>query len=511
MNEFINATTQTLPLPNNLPNVNNIAIGVNETWNSSESYLAVNKIQDLEQYFSVESRTYQIVQSLLSQTPNPVTATNALIYLIPYNGVDAVNGSFTTANLFTKLTAIRAVTNGSIKINIDGDDYSLTGLSFNKISTQPLQAGKDIANVITNGLKKLSSLHLSNFVSEVSFVSDDELTIKFSSTSYGQQSAINFSVLAGGTDLTGSTLLNIAGGTVVAGANSSGETIVNAFNAFEAGLTDIDRIYFNCILTTQKIEAKYTSNGILKTIADYTMTAERMFIYPLTSINDIPEYENIIIAKQTNFRFPSIDLNQGNNAVSVLAGGLFSNNLQPGQSITLNKKRFIGITADPTLTNEKRTLLRNKGIDYFTYNGGFVEYVSFGKHQFITDPYEKIVIESEFTTLQNVLNTTTKISQTPQGVSVVKSAAEEIAIRIRQNGIFAIDLNWQGEIPTQIYTLKLDTDFLARIRASGFYVLMEDIQNQPITDRANRTLKVTLFGQKSGAIHSLSVDVTLSI
>jgi hypothetical protein len=452
-----------------------------------------------------------MVQSLLNQTPNPRTATNALIYLIPYNGVNAVNGSFTTANLFTNLTAIRAITSGSIKINIDGDDYSLTGLSFNKISTEPLQAGKDIAKVISDGLKKLSSLHLSKFVYEASFVGGNDLKIQFSSTSYGQQSAINFSVLAGGTDLTSPTLLNIADGDVVSGVNSSGETIVSAFNAFEEGLTDVDRIYFNCVLTTQKIEAKYTSNGILKTIADYTASKKRMFIDSFTSSNDITEYENIIIAKQTYFRPIHVDFSQRRVFESALAGALFSNNLQAGQSTTLNKKRLVGITADETLTNAMRTLLRSKGFDYITYNGGFVEYVSLGRHQFITDPYEEIIITSQLTTVQNVLNTPTKIPQTPQGVSVAKSAVEEVAISLRDNGIVAIDLNWQGEIPQEIFILKLNTAFLAQIRSSGYYIVMEDIQNQPITNRAQRTLNITLYIQKAGAIHSFSIGVTLSI
>lgn len=509
MNEFISASIQTLPRPNNTPNINNIAIVSNETWTSTDPYLSVISLDDVKPFFAESTKTYKMVQSILNQTPNYRTSTNAVLYIIPFDGVNAVAGSFTTKNIFSNLTAIKAVSNGSITITINGTDYDLSGLSFTNISSEPLQAGKDIANVIIVGLNKLSPLNISKITSSVAFTGGNDLKITFQSTSFGLGKDIAFSTLAGGTDLTGSTLLDTPNGTSVAGANSSGTTITQALNNFEASLTDTNRIYFNGFISTQNIEGVYTS-GILKTIADYCVAKERIFINVLSSADDIAEYTKIVEAQSSFFRAVKINIEQIDTFKSAILGRLFANNLQPGQAFTLNKKRLVGITTDTSNTNALIVALKNAGIDYVVFNSGFVEYVSNGANQFIDAVYENIILESQLLQVQNVLNTNTKIPQTTAGRNQIRGAITTELLVLKANGIISTDLDWQGEVPQEIQILNLTTDFTGKVRSDGFYILMQDIQEQPAQQRANREIQANVYVQKAGAIHKISLNVLVS-
>lgn len=509
MNEFISVNTQTLPRPNNLPNINNIAVCSNEQWSLNDPYLSVMSLDDIKPFFAESTRTYKIVQSILNQSPNYRTSTNALLYIVPYNGVNATAGSFTTKNIFSNLTAIKAVSNGNVTITINGEDYDLTGLNFTNISSDPLQAGKDIASIIIAGLKKLSPLNISKITSSVAFTGGNDLKITFQSTSFGLGKNVAFSTLAGGTDLTGNTLLDTGNGTSVAGANSSGTTITQALNDFEATLTDTNRIYFNGFISTQDIEPVYTS-GILKTIADYCVTKKRIFINIFSSADDISEYEKITQAKSFYFRSIKMNIQQIDPLRSAVLGRLFANNLQPGQAFTMNKQRFVGITADETNTNALITKLKNAGIDYTVYNNGYVEYVSNGNNEFIDAVYEEIIIENQLLKVQNVLNTNTKIPQTPSGINQVRGAITDELLILRANGIISIDLNWQGIIPQEIAIKNLQVEFAGKIRSDGFYILFEEIQEQSAENRANRKISASVYVQKAGAIHNISLDVLIS-
>lgn len=507
MNEFVSVSTQTLPAPNRLPNINNIALLTNEAWSSSEPYLAITSLDDVKANFASSTQTYKMIEAMFNQTPN-FRITNGVLYLIPFNGVNAVAGSFTTKNIFSNLATIKAVSDGSITITINGTDYGLSGLSFTNISSEPLQAGKDIANVFIKKLAALSPLNLSKITYELIIASDTDIRIKFLSTSFGLGKDIAFSVLAGGTDLTDTTLFDTANGVSVDGANSSGTNIVEALNAFEATLTDLNRIYFNGFTTTQKLEAKY-DNGILKTIADYTTSKKRMFIFAMTSQDDIIEIAKITTAQAKYFRTLKINFAQINIAKSVVIARLFANNLQAGQAFTLNKKRFVGITADDTNTNALLVNLRAAGIDYFVYNTGFVEYVSNGANGYIDETYELIIIDTEALKTQDALNTNTKIPQTPSGVNLIKKAVIDILTPLRINGIISTDLNWQGIVPQEIILLNIQDIFANEIRANGFFVLPEDIQLQG-QSRNERTINVAIYIQKAGAIHKINISVLIS-
>ena len=506
MNEFISVSVQTLPAPNNLPNINNIALLVNEVWTSTEPYLAITTLDDVKTNFASSTKTYKMVEAMLNQTPN-FRITNGVLYLIPFNGVDAVNGSFTTINLVDNITAIKAVNNGSITISINGTAYNLTALDFTKISTTPLQALKDIANIVIKKLGALSPLNLSKITYELVITSDTDIAIKFLSTSFGLGKNITFSTLAGGTDLTLGTLLATDDGSAVSGANSSGTNIVDALNAFEATLTDLNRIYFNGFITTQKLEATY-DNGILKTIADYTTSKKRMFVYGVSSSDDYIQANKIITGLHSLFRLLLIDIQQDNTFKSALLARGYSNNLQPGQAFTMNKKRLVGL--QPSYIYTKALLeLYKATADWITYNNGFIEYVSNNANGYIDEKLEIQIIDNRLLTTQDALNTNTKIPQTPSGVNVIKKAIIDILTPLRLNGIIATDLNWQGQIPQEIILLNIQDIFANEIRANGFFILPEDIQLQG-QSRSERTINVAIYIQKAGAIHKININVLVS-
>jgi hypothetical protein len=505
-NEFITVVTQALPKPNKIPNINNIALLVNETWNSTADYLEVTTLEDVASYFNSSTRTYQIVSSILSQTPN-FRSTDGVLYLIPFNGVNATQGGFITGNLYSNISNFKTKTDGGVEFSIDGEDITLSNLNFTKISSTSPQAFIDIANVVLKALTKLDAKHASKVTYQLIVNSNTDIRIKFVSSAFGLSSVVDLAAVGGGTDLTGANYFN--GGTSTAGTNSSGDKITTSLNTFEAALSDVDKIYFNGFTTTQDIEAIYTA-GILKDIADYCTVKKRMFIYTFTSKNTNSELDKIRQASQGYFRCDACDLSQIYSRRGAVMGRLYSNNLQPGQAFTMHKKRLVGAIVDSMILEAYKRDLKEIGANYTVYNSGYVEYVSNGANSFIDSIYEEQIIATELLKTQNALNTNTKVSQASAGVAVVESQIKNILIPLRDNNILSRNLSWQGQVPDEIVSKNLIQAFTINIRNEGFFILSESIDGQDANARNERKLAVAVYVQKAGAIHKIDISVIIS-
>lgn len=478
-----NITLASVPSGVAEPSINSIALFTIESPSQTGAYSAHVSSDTVETLYGTDSLTTKMAKAIFSQTPNLRTGDGTL-YVIPYVGTSATSATWTSSNLSSNLTGIKAVTNGSLKLTLDGGSaVQVTGLDFSNVSDF-----NDVATVLNGAGFDM-------------FVEATTNGVKFISKRVGSESSIVFSTSSTGTDLSTSSYLNGSGGVVVAGVDStSQETLAEAV----ARMKDV--ISFGGVLTTQMLD----NSDILvnaTAIQEYNM----LYLEGTASLANISVLGNAIKAggyTHTHVIAYSNGLAEVKCCISAaLSRALSVNWAGTNTANTLNLKQLATIQPDLNLNQTYYGQAKQYGVDLYGSTQGYSCYYSFDNGAYVDEIVMNMFLKSKLEVgIFNALATTnTKVPQTEAGVAVIKSAIQNIVIQGVRNGYIAAG-KWNS-LSNRFGNLE---DFDANIAQHGYYIYSQPVAEQSQADReARKCPLIQIAIKRSGAVHSVTGEVIL--
>lgn len=461
----------------------------------SGDYIIARTASAASSAFGTETTTAAMVNAIFSQNPNILNA-NGYVVVAPYKSnvliTPATAGTLTTEDISANLEGILAVSSGDLTITVDsGDAQELTGLDFTNCETLA-----DIAEVLNESI----------IGCKVTAVED---TLVFTSDTTGTTSAVVISATTGGsgTDLYGTSYLDGASASSVAGANA----VYGVEPTSQAISRIASQIYTEGILTTrdltddEAIAASNTVEGMINNVlfltANSTVALSQGGLF-----NTIQNNKNT--RKLLYLTGNSIDEMKANAklfAAAFASRGLSVNYNAANSTITMTYKDLAGVPVD---TNINETLLSQCeliGADVYCSIEGLPKVISFKQGGLYFDELtNQIWLRTTIqTTVANVLFTTrNKIPQTTQGVNTLVNAVNRVLNQGVINGMLAAG-EWNSPDTFGVYE-----DFMRSVRTQGYYTYFVPLAEQSQADREARKCPViNVAAKQAGAIERANIII----
>ena len=158
--------------------------------------------KDIATLWAPSNQTSEVVGGRPANVPLNVWS-RYNIFAISTEPSPATHGTYTTANLVANVDNFKGVSDGFLRVVIDGVNYDYQNLDFSTITSLD-----DIALILKNAITGAD-------------INVNEDMLIFTSDATGATSTVNLATVPGGvgTDITTTTYLNISAGTVVNGQN----------------------------------------------------------------------------------------------------------------------------------------------------------------------------------------------------------------------------------------------------------------------------------------------------
>lgn len=463
-------------------NTNSIAIFTNDPASFVDTYRAYFNPAEVETDFGTSSLTYKMANELFNPVPNFVTGGGNL-YIFPFGGTNATPATFTTPDISSNLTALKAVDDGSLNITIDGTTSEIEGINLTKCLT--------LADVVTvlNNLKLDVNIELNGNA------------IVFTSRRCGTASSITLNAIAdaGSIDLSASGYLNATGGTGVSGQDAGGETLS------EAVTRALQSVYFGGVLTTQIMDDTTKAAN-----ATAIQALDCIFYDNIQSLADIATLGAAIKSagnSKTRTLAYSVSQALGKQAIAGYASIAKSVNYDGTDTAnTLNLKTITGITGDPNLNGTYVLAAKNNGVDIYGITGGLSVIYSNDNNGY-TDDVEANLWHKKATEVAGfnyLRQTNTKIPQTEAGMTGLKTAYAAVCEQAKRNGTVAPGA-WNGSVP-----FGDPETFKRNIEETGYYIYSIPVALQAQIDREARKAPVVQIAiKRSGAFHFSEVIINV--
>lgn len=481
ISNVIRVTVQGVERSLAVKNVNEVALFTNETPNNVQPYMITIDPSDIIDAYGTNSLTAKMAQNVFAQNANLNSGRGYLVVIPMQNAVSATNATFATPVLTSNLTSIKAVTSGSLKITVDGVDNSLSNLDFSACATV-----EDVAKVISNATK-------------CCFIKVEAGKIVFGSKKVGSGSSVVLSSGTGGTDISGSTYLNVAAGTTVNGTNSSGETISEAITRMK------EQVSFTGVMTTLSLE-----DDAFAAVSSTINAGDFIFVHTFTSTVDIAgAITTVKNATQTKTRclLYTNGIEDAKLFCAAYVGRAFSVNFSGSfTSQTMNLKTLVNVLPDDGLTQTDYTNAKAAGADLYVNYQGAPGVLSSGGNSYFDVVYENLALKyAAQYGLFNALKTTgTKIPQTESGMSVLRDALAQVFIQFVRNGVIAPG-TWNSA-----QTFGDPETFRKNISEVGWYIYSLPITQQAQAEREQRIAPVIQGAcKRAGAIHEADILIVV--
>jgi len=473
INNIIRVSVQGAQKSIGVKNVNELALFTTETPNVSDPVIIAIDPSTVAKAFGTDSLTAKMANNVFAQNMNLNSGRGYLAVIPLKDSTSATSAKFTTGTVGA-ITAFNLVTNGSLKLTVDGTATEISGLNFSACSTL-----KDIADVILNATK-------------VATITVSGGSLVFGSKKVGlTDSTIVVSSGTAGTDISGSTYLNIAGGETTAGTDSSGETL----SAAMARAKEFAR--FTGVISNLAME-----DAAVATTSAYINSNDLIWIAPFSSVNDIAGAITTIKdagQKQTRCVLYTDGVQNAQLMAAAYAGRAFSTNFEGSStSQTMQLKTLVNVLPDEGITQTNYTNALAAGADmYVSFEGDSA--VACGKGNGYFDVvYENLALKfASQAALYNVLKTTgTKIPQTETGMSALRDAQGNVCLQFVRNGVLAPG-TWNSA-----QTFGDPETFKQNIEDNGWYIYSTPIALQSQSERESRIAPLIQCAcKRSGAIH----------
>jgi len=484
---FINISlTQTpIGLPN--PNVNSLMIFTTEIPGNLDDFRTYLNPSDVATDFGTGSVTEAMANNIFAQSPNILSGSGRLVIAPLQSAVSATQGDFTTIDLDSNLTNLQAVSDGDLRITLNGVNKDLTDLDFTVATS--------LADILTILQKETSIRDL-----KLELIGN---TIKGTSKIVGAASTVIFAQLpaGSGTDLSVITLFDTANGTSAAGLDSSGETIAAAITRLENSIE-----FYNTITDLQMEDA------VITTLAAFVQARQIIFIHQFSDFSVLESgsvCDNIATAEQEKFRclFYSNNLADANLFKAGYIGKQSSVNFfGVNTARTDNLNTITNVIADANLIQTDLDKAELSGI--ITYgNYGLNAIKSDKANNFYDAVYNKLALELQLAVagFNYLQGTNTKIPQDEAGMNGLKDSYRNVLVRFVNNRVIGVGLIWNSSD-----TFGDPEDLKRNITDVGFYIFSQPIAQQSQTERDAREAPLVQLAIKfAGAIHKGDVIGTV--
>ncbi len=489
LSNVINISLSSLPQGLTKYRTNNIALFSNETTTSVDPYVAAVSAADVEAVYGTSSLTAKMARAIFTPANNLRTGEGTL-FVFPYTATNAVAESQTTTAInATAITAFKLVSSGDLTIGIDGTDYALTGLDFTAIS--------GVADIVTV-IKK------SNIDCDIEVV--DTNKIKFTSRRFGAASEIVLKATTGGsgTDIYGSSYLNGASATTIAGENASGTTLADAVTDAE------EQAFFGGVLTTQ-----FCENDLVMANAAAIQAKDHIYYEATQSLKNIAVLGSMLKAagdgKTRTLAYSFAGAQGAKQAIATYATIASSTNYTGVDTcLTMNLKTLTGILPDLNLNQTYVNQAKTNGVDIYGSLEGLGVVFSNNNNGYTDDITGQLWLKKDLEVVgfNYLRKTNTKIPQTEAGMTGLKNAYETSLIQGVTNGYIGTGVGWGDDTPIPFGNPE---DFKRNILEKGYYIYSLPISQQPTADREERKAPLVQIAIKTaGAIHSSNVIVNIA-
>lgn len=179
-----------------------------------------------------------------------------------------------------------------------------------------------------------------------------------------------------------------------------------------------------------------------------------------------------------------------------------------GSNTTQNMqlKTLIGITADAGMTQTIYGLCQTAGVDVYASFQGTPKVATSGENRFFDQVYNQMWFTTQVSVavFNALAQTNTKLPQTEQGVSVMKSAIQRVCEQAKAN-LYCAPGSWTGD------TFGSQQDFLRNILSIGYYIYSQPITQQSTAARNARIAPLIQIALKeAGAINTGNILVNIN-
>jgi hypothetical protein len=503
-----NFVTQSLSVQQQNPEFNIATVGIvslNTANFNGASYIQTNSALEVESIFGTNSNEYIAVKRALNQSKYKIQniAKYSFVF-IPVSLTSAKKASVLTTSL--TYANFKALTNGEFAIAINGASaVNIIGLNFTKTKTL-----EDVAKII-NDLPALEDV-------DVSLQGDK---ILFESIMIGVNSSITISAVSGGTgtSLIGSNYLNIAGATLVNGADASdfSTALINQLKI----VYPLTRFSFFTIASLIDITNIKAIHSKLKAESD--LKDNICFVYNITDSSEAIEIKNNIYTingslqprQIINFYSDLVNIKENDNTNKefisfnvVMACAFVSNDITKQSSPVLSNhsKSFDGFTLDPNklIQSEHNTAVAN-------YIGTFGVYPFFG-YQFFNaigryNGFQIATILNLQGSIANALRVLQNNGNQPilaQNANTTIKPPLNVILNIAKDNFCFDKLKSTTDISSYTKYASIN-EFISEMSRVGFYVYVDSV------NIANNTVNVYIYFIISEEIYVINQNINIII
>ncbi|NTG00108.1 DUF3383 domain-containing protein [Agrobacterium rhizogenes] len=487
VSDVVNVTINLAPLAAAQRNFGALLIiGSSDVIDTSERIRQYSDLDAIAEDFGTTAPEYLSADLFFSQTPQPSivyvgrwaqTATSGRL-----NG-GVLSGTQQDISNFT------SITNGSMKVDIDGATKTLSTLNFSSVTNL-----NGVASIVDTALAGASCVWDS--VSE-RFVIESDTTGTTSTVGYA-------SATGSGTDI--SALLNLVTGVAsppVAGI--AGETLLAAVQA----LANMSNDWYGLTVATATPPASADHLAVAAFIEGasqshiYGITITNPTALDSTVTNDLASQLKALGYKRTFTQFSSSSA----YAVASMYGRAFTVNFEANNTtITLKFKQEPGVSAE-TITESQAATLKSKNCNVFVnYNNdtAIIQEGVMANGYFFDEVHGTDWLQNAVQTdVYNLLyQSSTKIPQTDDGTHLIVTTIEATLSRAVNNGLVAPGI-WNAGGFGQLKQ--------GQMLSSGYYVYAPLISSQSQADReARKSVPIQVAAKLAGAIHSVNVIINVN-
>lgn len=467
-----------------LTNVNNVALFTQDPPINGEQFGLYVSPNQVAANYGTNSKTAAMANNLFAQLPNILSGDGQLVVVPMLSAVSATAGDFTSASLTANVAAIIAITNGDLRVTVDGVVQNLATLNFSNCVTLA-----DIAAVLQNALIDVGVAAVGS-------------TLVFTSYKVGSSSTVALAAnAAGGTDLTGAGLLNTAAGAAVAGANSSGETILACRQR------TFSIVSYTPIMSTLDLE-----DAAIEVAATGIQALPNMFFQHAASTQDVAGIGTTIQqAGQKKTRILGYftgGMAAANLMKAAYVGRAFSTDVTGSDTAsTMNLKSLTNVLPDQNVNQTLYDAAEAAGVDLYVSFAGFPSVVSTGGNDYFDNQYFALAFQFALQTagFNYLAQTNTKVPQTEPGITGLKNAYRQICIQFATAGFIA---------PGQWNSAETFGDpqiFNNNIQNNGYYIYSLPLAVQSQAARSARQAPlIQIACKEAGAVQSSNVLVVIN-
>jgi hypothetical protein len=484
---IINVSITNVPQGLAEPSVNSLALFTTETPSNVDEFRIYVTASEVANDYGTNSVTASMANTIFSQSPNILSGDGRLVIIPLTNSISAIAGDFVGTDISANLAAIQAVSNGDIRVVLNGNNIDLTDLDFT--------GATDFDDVAAILQKKLTDV----------IVTGKTTGFDLESKKVGAASTMDLVQLpaGSGTDLSVAGLFNVAAGVATAGGNAQGETLSDAITRTEESVAYVG------VITDLEME-----DAVISTTATTIQARDMVFVHQFSSTEDLEPTTGIcsIIKDATQTKTRCLYYSVGNSSSNLMktayAGRAFSVNFAGSNTTqTMNLKALVGITPDNAITQTIYTKAEVAGADIYGDVSSLPIVISNGANDYFDNVYNSIWLKFalEVAGFNYLKQTNTKIPQTESGMDGLKGAYGKVCDRGVNNAMIGTGLEWNSP-----ETFGNTDDLRRNITDTGYYIYSQPIAQQPQVDRDARKAPLVQIAVKlAGAIHSSTVLVVI--